>query len=201
MSPSIVARRFALWLTICAVSAAPSFALALSAKADPVGMIAAVVLFAICYTLVTCTRRFEQLHRRPFVRSTLYVGYGLRILLSLLTGAAIVGGSRVVSYASVPDLFCGIASLRIVSLATGGSSVNEARVETLAGAFVTTCVQGAILNVVVFILMAIAYGLQRATRKPPADGLRGFDVVPIASPEQFTSAPAAETHPARPRVE
>lgn len=197
--PRLILRRFWLWLTVCIVSAAPSFALAISTvKAEPGGMVAAVLLFAILYTLATSTERFEAFHRRPFVRDTLYVGYGLRLLLSLLTAAVLVDRSSVAGVAMAPDMFCGILSMRIGSLLMGGnaSGINDAGVETFLGAFVTTCVQGAILNAVVFVVMGVAYGLQRAMRKSPDHVPRGFDVVPIA--EAVTPLPPDPSQRSRP---
>lgn len=180
-SAPTIARRFALWLAICAVSAAPSFVLALALKASVAGMIAAVLAFAVLYTIVTCTERFERFHRRPFVRATLYVGYGLRVAATLLSATAVLGrGAMPLGFLIFPDMMGGMLSVRVVGFLFGDPG-GEGAVHTFAGAFLTTCVQGALLNVVVFIVMAIAYGLQRAFRKPPPDhSPRGFDVVPIA---------------------
>lgn len=50
--------------------------------------------------------------------------------------------------------------------------------------FGTTCIQGILLNIIVFIVMAVAYAVQRMFRRWP-EGLdnpvRGFEVVPIAA--------------------
>ena len=96
--------------------------------------------------------------------------------MSLMPIASIIGGRGFVfGYFMMPDMFGGLLSMRIVGLAFGSG---DQAVRSFAGAFATTCVQGALLNVLVFVVMAIAYGLQRAFRKPPIDAVRGFEVVP-----------------------
>ena len=182
LPPLTIARRFALWLLICTISAAPSFALALGAHADVAGMVAAVLTFALIYGALSCTAWFERVRRRPFARATMYVGYGLRLAMSLSMAGALLpnGGGGPFAYAIAPDMVCGLASLWLTRAAFGHGGNDFDVAESFVGAFATTCVQGAILNVIVFVVMAIAYGLQRAFRAPPAEqGPRGFDVVPV----------------------
>src|SRR5215207_8498382 len=80
--PTIL-RRFALWAVICVVSAAPSFVWA-SQEFNRYAMVVGVALFIVAYTALTSTAAFECFHNRPFVRRTLYIGYGARMLASVL---------------------------------------------------------------------------------------------------------------------
>lgn len=81
MTPQIVLRRFFLWLLICAVSAAPSFVLVVRNGGSAAGMACGVMVFVIGYTWITCTHRFEAIYRKPYIRATMYIGYGLRLVL------------------------------------------------------------------------------------------------------------------------
>ncbi len=161
-----VVRRLLLWTLVCCVSAAPSFAWAYQAY-DRAAMALGVALFAGVYTALTSTEAFDRFHRRPFVRRTLYIGYGTRIGLSL---AFPVGLGL--------DMMPGMLSLRFVE------AVLRLDPHSFAGTFATTLVQGAILNAIVLFFMWVVYGIQRATMKPPEppeDRRRGFEV--LAAPQ------------------
>lgn len=171
-----VLKRFVLWLTLCSISAAPSFVIALGADADRVGMLAGVLLFAFAYTMLTCTARFERLYQKPFIRSTMYVGYAVRMVLSVSAiGAAI---APPLGIGMGIDMICGMLAMGIGGALLGSNA--EQAVSTFGGALLVTCIQGAILNVIVFVFMLIVYALQRAFRKPPIEP-RGFEVVPMAT--------------------
>ena len=158
-------RRLALWTVICAVSAAPSFALA-AREFDRGAMIVGVALFILAYTAATSTAAFERFHNRPFVRRTLYIGYGVRLALSLAFPLG-VGA----------DMLPGILSLRVVE----ELGLNT---RSFAGTLAATIVQGALLNALIFLFMATVYAIQRATMKPPSgpEAMRGFEVVVPALP-------------------
>jgi hypothetical protein len=164
-------RRLLLWTAICCASAAPSFFLA-HREYDRGAMLLGVALFIAAYTAATSTRAFDRLHRRPFVRRTLYIGYGLRLVLSLV----------------FPIAFSGIAALYPLGLVVfadglpGLLSVNIVKEigivpESFFGTLLTTIVQGALLNAIVFVVMGLVYSFQRIFLKPPPDRLRGFEVV------------------------
>ena len=161
-------RRFGLWTFICCVSAAPSFVWAdmrNGQRFDRGAMVLGVALFILAYTALTSTAAFERFHSRPFVRRTLYIGYGLRLVLSL---AFPVGMAA--------DLWPGILSVGLVE----GAGL---RPQSFAGTLATTIVQGAVLNVLVFLFMTLVYGIQRLTMKPPPVAApRGVDVVLPAQP-------------------
>ena len=157
-SAKAVARRFALWWVVCAVSAVPSFFWA-SGQFNRPAMFVGVLLFAIGYTVVTSTDAFMRFKSRPFMRRTLYIGYFTRLGASVLfpIGAAV-------------DLLPGIISVELV----GGVGLDP---HTFAGTLATTFVQGGFLNVLIAMFMGVVYAIQRATMKPPHVAGRAFEVV------------------------
>ena len=156
-APTIL-KRFLLWAGICCVSAAPSFAWA-HEEFHRGAMVLGVALFTIAYTAFTSTERFEQFHRRPFVRRTLYIGYGARLAASIVFPVG-VG----------MDLLPGMLSVNLVQ---GAFRLNP---HTFAGTLLTTVVQGTLLNVLLGLFMLSVYGIQRLTMKPPG-AVQGFEVV------------------------
>jgi hypothetical protein len=171
--PVVVFRRLVLWTFVCVVSAAPSFMWA-QREFNRDAMAVGVALFILAYTGLTSTQRFERFHNRPFVRRTLYIGYGLRLGASLLfpVGLAV-------------DMWPGMLSVNIVENMFGlrGRGFEQ----TLA----ITIVQGSLLNVILFVLMYLVYGIQRLTMKPPAEAApRGFDVL-MAAPAPAEPVPDA----------
>jgi hypothetical protein len=156
-------RRLGLWALVCSVSAAPSFMIARREGYDYRAMIVGVVLFTLIYSAATSTKQFERLHRRPFVRRTLYIGFGARMLLSL--------SFPLLPFLMIADLFPGLLSLTMVEKL----GISD---KSFLGTFITTCIQGAFLNVIVTVLMLLVYAAQRAFLKPPPEqAQRGFEVV------------------------
>lgn len=167
-------RRLLLWTAVCVVSAAPSFVLAYG-QYDPAAMALAVCVFILAYTAATSTDAFERFHRRPFVRRTLYIGYGTRMVISI-----------VFPIAMFTDIYAGALSIQIVY------SVLGLRPKSFAGTFATTCVSGTLLNLLIFAFMLAVYAIQRAFMRPPEEP-RGFAVVMNGQP----AVPAAlSTDPA-----
>lgn len=162
-----ILRRLALWTLVCCVSAAPSFAWA-HQEFDRPAMVAGVALFILLYTALTSTARFERFRNRPFVRRTLYIGYGTRMAISVLFPIGLGA-----------DLMPGMLSVGIVQnlgLHPHG----------FAGTFATTCVQGTLLNILLSVFMVAVWGIQRLTMKSPDQ--QGFPVVVRAIPlEQLPS--------------
>jgi hypothetical protein len=185
-----VVRRFALWALICCISAAPSFALAYT-EYDVAGMVTGIILFTCLYTVITSTQRFERFHARPFIRRTLYIGYGTRMGISLLMIFAVLSGPYL-GWLALPlasDFLLGAISVGIAGalglLENDGGHMPSAG---FLGTLVTTCIQGTLLNIVVGIFMLVVYGIQRAVAKPPPELRRGFEVLsPQNSPT--TSSP------------
>ena len=163
VEPETIFRRFLLWAAICCVSAAPSFAWA-HEEFHRGAMVLGVALFTIAYTVFTSTERFERFHRRPFVRRTLYIGYGARMAASIVFPLG-VG----------MDLLPGMLSVNLVQQGAGLDP------HTFGGTLLTTIVQGTLLNVLLGLFMLFVYFVQRATMKPP-EAVQGFEVVmPVAS--------------------
>ena len=190
-SPATILRRFLLWAFICTMSAIPSFLIARDVHVNVPGMVAGVALFVILYTWFTSTRRFERFYRRPFVRETMYVGYVLRVLLSglvlllYLNDRDLKGG-----FAFVPDLWLGAVSALFgqligLGIENGSAMRGVTTPHTFIAAFVTTCIQGVLLNILVSIVMGIAYVAQRVFRPWPDDdhNVRGFEVLRVAAAE------------------
>lgn len=151
-----------MWVAICVVGGAPSFAWAVS-EYDPKAMVLGIVLFAAWMTFVTSTTSFYGFSRIPFMRRSLYVGYGARILLSL---ALPIGAGA--------DLYPGLISITIVEalqslwmVPQGGAGAGP---QGFASTLLITLVQGAILNLLVSVLIALVWGIQRATMVPIQQG-------------------------------
>jgi hypothetical protein len=169
-----VLRRFLLWLLICSVSAAPSFVFAGLDGANMLGMSAGVLLFVIAYTALTCTAGFQRFYERPYIRSTLRFGYGARLVFSTLATVVLVAPQESI-FILLPDIYAGVLSVTAGS-ALLGNTPREA-VTSFTGAMLITCIQGALLNGVVFLLMAIFYALRRRFGPPCEEPRRGFEVI------------------------
>jgi hypothetical protein len=151
-----IARRALLWTVMCSVCATPSFIWAASGFSRP-AMICGVVLFIIAYTVLTSTAAFLRFRDLPFVRRTLYIGYGIRLGISIVfpVGMAI-------------DLLPGMFSVGLVRNFVGMK-------ESFAGTLMITIVQGTIINILLSILMAFIWLLQKVfikTERQP----QGFPV-------------------------
>ena len=142
LPPADVLRRFGLWAGVCSISAAPSFIWAAN-QYDPWAMATGVACFVILLTVATCTERFERFKRRPFVRRTLYIGYGTRIGVSLLFPLGMF-----------LDMFPGLISTAVAEQLGFNDNL-------FIFTLVATLVQGTILNVLLSIYMLIVYSLCR----------------------------------------
>ncbi len=178
-----VLRRLLLWSVICIVSAAPSFLFAQN-EFDTGGMVLGVALFIALYTVATSTDAFERFHARPFVRRTLYIGYGLRLGISIVYPIGMGA-----------DMLPGMLSVGLVE--NLGLPTRQ-----FAGTLAVTIVQGAILNVVLSVFMLAVYHVMRATMKPPPERARkGFEVVlgppRVLQAQPIDAPPAAPSAPGR----
>ncbi len=142
------------WTLICCISAAPSFfwGCAIHQGIQSVlAMLAGILVFVLGYTLVECTHYYQQIVTRPHVHRTVLVGYASRILVSVIfpVGLAI-------------DMVIGAASVSIVENISPLNSHQVTEVGSAAtgfNVFLTTVVQGALLNLALFGYMLGVYGL------------------------------------------
>ena len=167
----VVLRRLALWTVVCGVSAAPSFVWA-HQDFDRAAMGTGVGLFIALYTAFTSTARFERFHNRPFVRRTLYIGYGVRLGISVLFPIGMGA-----------DMMPGLLSVGVVENVLGMHS------KGFFGTFATTCVQGTLLNILLGIVMVGIWGIQKLACKPVDS--HGFPVVVRAIRVEQSTAPHA----------
>lgn len=144
------------WTVICCISAAPSFfwGCALHREFEHIiGMICGILVFVLAYTFVECSHFYQQVITRPHMHRTVLIGYGTRILISVIfpVGLAV-------------DMMTGIVSVEIIQrvVTTNSASLPEVRIAASAFAvFLTTIVQGALLNIMLFAYMVCVYGILR----------------------------------------
>ena len=150
-TPQDIMKRAALWTVVCSISAAPSFIWAWS-DYNHLAMLTGIVCFICLLTATTSTQRFLRFRKQPFIRRTLYIGYGFRVFISIVFPLG-VGA----------DMIPGIVSINIVEHGLGISG------PSYLGTLLITLIQGTFLNCAVFVLMLITYGLQRLllTMPPP----------------------------------
>jgi len=144
------------WLLICAVSAAPSFFWGCALQRDMghiLGMIAGILVFVVAYTAAECTPYYHQIISLPHVHRTALIGYGTRILISLIFPVGLF-----------IDMLVGSVSLSIAEAFLGlPSQLGALPTDAFFSFFLTTLVQGLLLNALLFGYMAGVYGLLRTT--------------------------------------
>ena len=148
-SPFDFFRRLMLWTVVCAISAGPSFYWAAAVEYSIAAMVVGVVLFIIAFTVMTSTRRFARFRARPFVRRTLYIGYGLRMLVSIIFPAGMM-----------IDMFPGLFSIYIVQ----SLGVPE---KSFFATLMITLIQGTLLNTILSVIMLVVWGSQRLLLRVP----------------------------------
>lgn len=144
--------RFLLWTVVCSLSAGPSFIFA-HRKFDELGMLAGIACFIFVYTVVSGSFRIERFLRDPFAKRTIKIGYVSRIVLSFLF---------FVPPLSILDLYPGMLAIQITKRLPFDQ-------HGFQGTFITTMIQGVFLNILLFLFMAVVYGVQWAFLKPPMD--------------------------------
>lgn len=151
ISQFITSRRLvvilARWALICTVSAAPSFfwGCVLHHQVQQVmGMIAGVVVFILGYTMVECSAAYRRVVLWPHVRKTVWIGYGTRLAMSIIFPIALF-----------VDMWTGMLSVMLIqSIAHKSDTAENA---SFLVVFLTTLVQGTLLNVVLFAYMALVW--------------------------------------------
>ena len=112
-------------------------------------MVVGIVLFAMAMTAYTSTNAFYRFSRRPFVRRTLYIGYGIRIAISIIfpIGMSVDLPSGMMITAVVGELFSPTPNMFLLTL-------------------LTTLLQGTALNIILAAVMVPIWGIQRTTMTP-----------------------------------
>ena len=82
---------------LCVAAALPSFVIAALAEYDVPAMIIGVILFAGLMVVISWTPEFRLFTRKPFVRRSLFLAYGIRMIVSagapvLFVADALPGG-------------------------------------------------------------------------------------------------------------
>lgn len=165
-----ITRRTLLWLVVCVICAIPSFLWAVD-EYDRRAMVLGVVLFAFAMVAVTSTNKFYRFSRRQFIRRTLYIGYGIRVAVSI-----------VVPLGMGIDLFSGLMISSVITSLFGGNQ-QYLFLQTL----IITLLQGTALNIMLSILMVIIWSIQKTWMQKKAMLLTscakcGYDL--IATPAE-----------------
>lgn len=159
-----------LWTLLCGLSAAPSYIIAFPTF-NHAAMFTGIALFIVLYTITTSTPAFLRFRERPFVRRTLYIGYGTRILIAVVFPLGIA-----------VDLIPGAISIGIVGEFFPGPFVGHGpgSARTFLPTLLITIVQGTLLNILLSVYMAIIWYVQKRFCKEPAEHAHGFPVEPLA---------------------
>jgi uncharacterized membrane protein len=115
-------------------------------------MLCAIACFVVGYALVGSTSWSQRFRRRPFVMTTLKIGYGTRMALSL---------ASLMPFFIIPDMYLGFFSIQIVTESIG---LPEGTAEMV---FLTTLLEGTLWNIALAIYMLLVHGIQLATRRKP----------------------------------
>ena len=120
-------------------------------------MIGGILVFVMAYTVIECTHYYQQVITRPHMHGTVLIGYGTRILISVIfpVGLAV-------------DMMTGVFSVAIVANVSPMTllELSEVRATTSGLAvFLTTVVQGILLNIMLFGYMVCVYGVLRVTAR------------------------------------
>jgi hypothetical protein len=146
-----------LWSLVCTVSATPSFfwGVLTIATAQALAMLTGVAIFVGLYTAGDQWTQQARWRRNRPLRLSLKIGYITRLAISVIFP---VGGFI--------DMFCGIFSISVAEFVTNSNMVWGHGVEqggALGAGFVftliTTLIQGAVLNVILFAYVLLVWGI------------------------------------------
>jgi hypothetical protein len=120
------------------------------------GMACGILVFIIAYTAIEHTAFVQRLLAQKVFRRTAQIGYGTRIGISIVFPVGFYL-DLFVGFVSVPTSQWAIRLFGNPELATRSEEVGG-----FVGTFITTIVQGACLNVLLFIYMLIVFAIVRA---------------------------------------
>lgn len=161
-SGEMILRRITLWLGICSLSAAPSLTMSLQDQNDfPItAQFLGLLTFAIGAGILSSLPRVRSISTNERLRRSVFLAYALRTVAASLPGALLF-----------LDVFVGTAAmlsggLMIETLQVPPDLVESGTLEFLATYFLVLW-QGVLLNVVVWIVILMAWTFQVIFMKKP----------------------------------
>ncbi len=140
------------WLTVCSLSAIPSFFFGLAITNGQIAaMMIGILIFAIGYTVLdyqTADWRFRQDRR---TRRTLKIVYGTRIAISIL-----------LPIGAYVDIYCGLLAVGLTESVTGDglTTYRSGGEMSFVAALMTTLFQGLLLNLVLGVYAILVHVTQ-----------------------------------------
>ena len=161
-SGEMILRRITLWLGICSLSAAPSLTMSLQDRDEfpIIAQLLGLLTFAIAAGILCSLPRVRAISTNERLRRSVFLAYALRTVAASLPGAllfldVLVGTAAMLSYALMME------TLQIPpNLVEGGT------LEFL-GTYFLVLWQGVLLNVVVWIVILMAWTFQVIFMKKP----------------------------------
>lgn len=147
-------RAFARWTLICTLSAAPSFFWGCMMHPHPMqlgAMLLGVATYIVAYTAVDCSEWRQWVVSDRFRRRTVLIGYGTRLLISIIFPIGIV-----------IDMMLGTVAVSLIQRSgISGPAGVPADQAALGVVYLTTLLQGALLNALLFAYMVCVWSVQR----------------------------------------
>lgn len=154
LSTRATLRRCVLWIVIAHVAGTTSFILGFTAgEASPIAMLLGIAIYGCFIGLVDSSRGFRRRLQRPFVARSFRVGYGLRLAVCVVPGAAMA-----------VDMFPGI-----LAVIAGDLLKQDVGFNNFHATLVSTLVQGTLINMAILLVVFGAWLLQKMFMewKPP----------------------------------
>ena len=145
-----VLRAVGRWTLICSISAAPSFfwGCGLHSGSEHIaGMLCGILVFIGMYALAECSPLYQRVSNRPYVRRTLIVGYATRMGVSIVFPVGLMF-----------DMCTGMLAVAVVQ--EGLFQTSGPKEVAFAAVFVTTLVQGCLLNLILTAYMLVVFAAQ-----------------------------------------
>lgn len=154
LPPRATVRRCILWVVIAFVAGTTSFMLGLTAnEASPTAMALGIAIYGCFIGLASSSRGFRRRLRRPFADRSFRIGYGIRLAVCVVPGAAMA-----------VDMFPGI-----LAVMAGELFEREVGFNRFASTLVSTLAQGTLINIVILAVVLFAWLFQKMFMewKPP----------------------------------
>jgi hypothetical protein len=155
------------WLAICGISAAPSFVFGFVlegiAQLKIIAMLSGILTFVAIYVYIESRKSIRRrMKSKPF-RTAIYTGYITRIAISVLFPVGVY-----------LDVMCGMVSVGLTDAVLGQGlmpriqdepSIKMSAAMTLLLFYITTLVQGVILNLILGGYTLIVYAIAKVFQK------------------------------------